>query len=332
MASQHAAVQKSLDKQTVGALDGIKKTLKKKLDVLEKEQKERNKERLKDKEMIVKAKEALTKSISFARRPGTDSKRFGDPCMLLVTRSLLILRRISKCLKPIWCAELKVALIGVSSISEIMPHRANHASDIETALQNFDTEKEWELFCVSRLNKSGGPAMFETEEYEGYNDPLVAVVHEGLLSRKTKGLIKSYKECYYVVTAGGYLHEFKEKPQIERGEDVEPKDSIYLGDCTLDPLGAQDRKPEEFILTQKKEDGGVFGRASHVYKYTGSNLAVSQQFHAAISSVAKSTMGVVSTGSTNVLGRTNTLVGKPPVPEKEGAAEKGKEGAAAEAA
>ncbi|KAJ3022266.1 UNVERIFIED_CONTAM: hypothetical protein HDU68_009235 [Siphonaria sp. JEL0065] len=327
MASKHAAVQKSLDKQTVSALDNIKKTIKKKVDVLEKEQKERNKERLKDKEMIVKAKENLTKAISFARRPGTDFKRYGDPWLAnLEVKQKLALAKTKhaarnqkltdikadfKVFEANIIRELKVALIGVSSISEIMPHRANHASDIENALTAFDTEREWEAFCVSRLNKSGGPAMFETEEYEGYNDPLVGIVHEGLLSRKSKGLIKTYKEHYYVVTAGGYLHEFKAKPHIERGEAAEPEDSIYLGDCTLDPLGTQDRKPEEFILTEKKEDGKMFQRASHTYKYIGSNLAISQQFHAAISSVAKSTMGVVSTGSTNALGRSNTLVAGP---------------------
>ncbi|KAJ3085504.1 hypothetical protein HK100_009029, partial [Physocladia obscura] len=73
MTSQHANVATSLDKQTVAALDAIKKTLKAKVHVLLKEQKERNRERVKDKEAIVKAKELLGKAISFAQRPGTDA-------------------------------------------------------------------------------------------------------------------------------------------------------------------------------------------------------------------------------------------------------------------
>ncbi|KAJ3072422.1 hypothetical protein HDU98_003666 [Podochytrium sp. JEL0797] len=324
MVSQHASIQKSLESQIVASLHGINQTLKKKLSVLEKEQKERNKERLRDKEMIIKAKEALSKSISFARRPGTDAQRYGDPWLAnLAVKQKLTLARAKhnarnqklveikadfKVFEANLVRELKVALIGVSSIAEIMPHRAEHSSDIEQVLGQFDTEREWKLFCAARLDKTGGPAMFETEEYEGHDDPLVGVVHEGQLSRKAKGLIKSYKEHYYFVTAGGYLHEFKAKPHLERGEKLDPEDSIYLGDCTLEPLGTQDRKPEEFILTEKKEDGKMFQRASKSYKFLGSSLAASQQFHAAISAVAKTTMGVVATGSTNAatLSRSNT--------------------------
>ncbi|KAJ3230289.1 hypothetical protein HDU81_004625 [Chytriomyces hyalinus] len=336
LASQHAAIQKSLEKQTITALDGIRKTLKKKLDVLEKEQKERNRERLKDKETIVKAKETLTKAISFARRPGTDAHRYSDPWLANMevkrklaqakdkhaarNQKLVDTKADFKIFEANLIRELKVALIGVSTISEIQSHRAAHAQEIEAVLGQMDADKEWDSFCVNRLNKSGGPAMFETDEYEGFDDPLVGVIHEGLLSRKSKGLIKSYKEHYYVVTAAGYLHEFKkEKPHPERGETINPDDSIYLGHCSLDPLGTQDRKPEEFILTEKNEDGKMFQRSSHVYKYIGSSIAITKQFYDAISSVSKVTLGVVATGSTNaVLGRTSTVAAKaqPETPPK----------------
>ncbi|KAI8610980.1 hypothetical protein BC830DRAFT_1172278 [Chytriomyces sp. MP71] len=326
LASQHAAIQKSLDKQTVMALDGIKKTIKKKVDTLEKEQKDRNRERLKDKEMLVKAKEHLTKAISFARRPGTDATRYGDPWIANMevkqklalaklkhaarSQKLVDMKADFKVFEANLIRELKVALIGVSSISEIQNHRADHAQEIETVLSQMDTEKEWESFCENRLNKSGGPEMFETDQYEGHDDPLVGVIHEGTLSRKSRGLLQTYKEHYYVITAGGYLHEFKkERPHMERGETPDPSDSIYLGHCSLDPLGAQDRKPEEFILTEKNEDGKMFQRSSKTYKFIGSSMAVSKQFHDAISSVSKVTLGVVATGSTNaVLGRTSTIV------------------------
>ncbi|KAJ3242516.1 hypothetical protein HDU78_001388 [Chytriomyces hyalinus] len=335
LASQHAAIQKSLEKQTITALDGIRKTLKKKLDVLEKEQRERNRERLKDKEIIVKAKETLTKAISFARRPGTDAHRYSDPWLANMevkrklaqakdkhaarNQKLIDTKADFKVFEANLIRELKVALIGVSTISEIQNHRAAHAQEIEAVLGQLDAEKEWESFCINRLNKSGGPAMFETDEYEGFDDPLVGVIHEGLLSRKSKGLIKSYKEHYYVVTAAGYLHEFKkEKPHPERGETVDPDDTIYLGHCSLDPLGTQDRKPEEFILTEKNEDGKMFQRSSHVYKYIGSSIAITKQFYDAISSVSKVTLGVVATGSTNaVLGRTSTVAkAQPETPPK----------------
>ncbi|KAJ3293789.1 hypothetical protein HDU79_011906 [Rhizoclosmatium sp. JEL0117] len=334
LAAQHSAVQHSLEKQTITALDGIKKSLKAKLAALVKDQKQRNKERLKDKQSIIKAKEDLQKAISFARRPGTDSNRYGDPWLanqevknkLAIAKmkhaarnqKLVDIKADFKVFEANLIRELKVALIGVSSISEIQPHRASHANEIEAGLAALDAEKEWKQFCVNRLDKSGGPEMFETDQYEGHDDPLIGVVHEGVLSRKTKDLFKSYKEFYYVVSAGGYMHEFKAKPQIDRLESIEPERTIYLGDCTLDPLGVQDRKPEEFFLTEKKEDGKMFQRGSHVYKFLGTSLAQSQQFHAAISSIAKHTMGVVATGSTNaVLGRSNTLGEAPAVPEKE---------------
>ncbi|KAJ3349873.1 hypothetical protein HDU83_000249 [Entophlyctis luteolus] len=324
MSSQHTNVSKSLDKQTVSALDAILKNLKSKVRELLKEQKERNRERVKDTETIVKAKENLAKAISFARRPGADSKRYGDPWLanfevkqelalaklkhVARTEKLVQVKADFRVFEANLVRELKVALIGVSSMSEIMPHRSGHATDIEAALAKFDTEKEWQAFCVSRLDKSGGPAMFEKDEYEGFDDPLVGVVHEGLLSRKGKGLIKTYKEHYYIVTAGGYMHEFKSKPQLDRPDEVEPDDTIYLGNCTLESLGAQDRKPEEFILTEKNEDGKMFQRASHVYKFLGASMAAASQFHSAISSLAKTTLGVVATGSTNVMGRTTTVL------------------------
>ncbi|KAJ3078393.1 hypothetical protein HK100_010743, partial [Physocladia obscura] len=258
-------------------------------------------------------------------RPGTDARRYGDPWLANIdvkqklaqaklkhtARATKIdqVKEDFKVFEANLIRELKVALLGISTISEIMPHKADHSTAIEAALANFDTDKEWAAFCTARLDKSGGPAMFENEQYEHHDDPLIGIVHEGLLSRKGKGLIKSYKEHYYVVTAAGYLHEFKAKPQLDRADPISSEDTIYLGNCTLDSLHTQDRKPEEFILTEKNEDGKAFQRSSHVYKFLGASMREAEQFHAAISSLAKATLGVVATGSTNaLLGRTETVL------------------------
>ncbi|ORY46906.1 hypothetical protein BCR33DRAFT_764584 [Rhizoclosmatium globosum] len=323
LAGQHSTVERSLENQTTKALEGIQRTLKSKLNILIREQKARNEERVRDKQSIIKAKEDLQKALSFARRPGTDAKKYGDPWLVnkvlknkldhakakheARNQSLIDTKADFKVFEANLIRELKVALIGVSSISEIQSHKVEHSGDIEAALAGLDAEKEWKLFCTSKLDKSTGPEMFETDQYEGHDDPLIGLVHEGLLTRKTKDIFQTYKEFYYVVSSGGYMHEFKTKAHTERLETLEPERSIYLGNCTLGALGVQDRKPEEFFLTETKEDGNIFDRSSQVYKFLGTSLAQSQQFHAAISSVAKHTVAIVATGSTNaVAGRTNS--------------------------
>ncbi|KAJ3072420.1 hypothetical protein HDU98_003664 [Podochytrium sp. JEL0797] len=278
--SQHTAMQESLQKQTVPALDGIVSSLTKKLSALEKDQKindvgfqDRRAERRKDEEMITKAKDSLAKSLLLARAqtPGKDpwliKLELEEKLVLATTKhyarnlSLDAAKTDFKLFEANLIRQLKVALIGVSSFSEIMPTRTDLSEEIEPMLEHFDADVEWDAFCVARLNKSSGPEMFESAQYEGSDDPLVRVVHEGFLDRKGKGIIQTFKEYFYVITASGYLHEFKSRPSLEYGMKVEPDDTICLKECTVEAVGGG-RNPDRFSVIEKK--GTMFQKSYHV--------------------------------------------------------------------
>ncbi|KAJ1569265.1 hypothetical protein HK405_007550, partial [Cladochytrium tenue] len=323
LSSQHMAVSTSLASQTVTSLAAIKKEVKKKLDTLEDEQRKRNKDRIRDKNEMIKAKEHLQKALAAARKPGSDATKHGDPWLANLevrrklaqarakhearTVALVDIKRDFSVFEANVIREIRQALQGVASLQEIQDHRQTLADEITRAMAALDAGTEWQLFGAARLDAAGGPAMFEGDDYEGSKDPLVQVIKEGLLQRRAKGLIKNYKEFYYVLTSAGYLHEFKQRPVIQRDEKVDPDDSIFMGDCTLEPYKAEDRKPEEFIMTEKKEDGNMFQRASKTFKFLGSSMTDTKEWHEALSSTAKTTLGVVATGATSAVGRSNTI-------------------------
>ncbi|KAJ3073052.1 hypothetical protein HDU98_002321 [Podochytrium sp. JEL0797] len=315
--AQHRALHESLEHQTVPALEAMFQSLKRKLAVLDREQRERNKERSKDKSNLMKAQHVLAMSLSYAQRPGTDALQHGDPWIAnfavkkqlaaakirntIRNEALENIKSDFKVFEANLIRELKVILLGVTSLSEIIAQSADHLAGIENMLDGFDAEVEWDAFCVEQLDKSGGLAMFETDEYPGHDDPLIGVIYEGSMSRKSKGLFASFTEYFYIVTAAGYLHEFTSKPQMHRIDKLVPKKTIFLGDCSLGPLGMQDRNPGEFIMTEKREFAKMFKRASRLHKFLGSSLTDSHQFYSAVSTVCKVTFGVIAYGSTNLL-------------------------------
>ncbi|KAJ3072421.1 hypothetical protein HDU98_003665 [Podochytrium sp. JEL0797] len=297
--SQFTAMQESLQKQTVPALDGIVSSLSQKLSALEKNQKESRTERRHDQDLVTKAKESLAQSLVLARSqtPGKDPwllKREVEEKLSLATaqhnarnQSLDATKADFKLFEANLIRQLKVALIGVSSISEIIPNRANLSADDEPMLTHFNADAEWDAFCIAKLNRSSSPEMFETEQYEGSDDPLVRVVHEGFLDRKGKGIIQTFKEYFYVITASGYLHEFKSRPSLEYGIKVEPDETVCLNECTVEPFGGG-RHPERLTVIEKK--GTMLQKSYH---FVGTSLSVSQQFHTAIASVAKVALAVI---------------------------------------
>ena len=105
----------------------------------------------------------------------------------------------------------------------------------------------------------------QSRPYEGMHDELVQVVKEGPLQRKSK-VLKKWKDAWFVVTRAGWLHEFAERPKWnELGqEEVEPRKSIWLRECTLSPLQMPGARGEEFYL-KKKEEAGMFGGGKSKY-------------------------------------------------------------------
>ncbi|KAJ3073047.1 hypothetical protein HDU98_002316 [Podochytrium sp. JEL0797] len=298
VASKHAALQNGLELHTVPAFEAMLRNLKSKLIALEKEQKERNKQRLNDKEMVSKSLNRLRLAIADARGSVVpDSKNPGDPWLANLevkwwlanasahladrNRAFTNAKADFKVFEAALIRQLKVLLIGVTSLSEIMPHKAIMSDHIQNALASLDAEKEFDDFCSSRLDKTGNEMMFESENYEGFNDPLIGIVHEGVLSRKSS---LGSKELYCVATVAGYLHQFKTRPRFDNSEKVTPEESIYLGDFMLGPVGVEGRNPNEFVLTEQKERGGIFDKGPRIYKFTGPTRAAAAQFQNAIES------------------------------------------------
>ncbi|KAJ3072418.1 hypothetical protein HDU98_003662 [Podochytrium sp. JEL0797] len=292
--SQHTALLEGLLNQTVPALDGLNQSLKKKVLALETDQKERRTERIQDMDLVSKAKQALSKALHASesnKDPWLLNLELRVKLSLATTRhetrneSLKAAKTDFKLFEANLIRQLKIVLMGVMSFTEIMPTRTDLSAEIEKALESLDTEREWQLFCDARLDKTEGPAMFETEHEEWSHEAMVQVVYEGVFGRK--GIFNSFREHYYVLTVGGFLHEFKMKPSVEHGEWMDPEDTIQLADCSLGPLGIDC----QFSLAEKRK-GAMFQKS---YRFLGSSLSESEVFHAAVASVANIAMELRST-------------------------------------
>lgn len=186
-------------------------------------------------------------------------------------------------------------LLGVVSFKQVQKPLVD---EVQTILGQLDADNEWKVWLPT-LDKAGEPALFESSDYEGVADPLVNVIKEGVLQRKphmVRG--KTYKEHYYVLTAAGFLHEFKARPFIPTCRDEQvatPKNTLFLGDCSLEPYEAEDRKPEEFILYQDKFHFGMF-------MFVGSSMSVAKEWHVALSAMCKSPLNVAD-GTASPLGK-----------------------------
>ncbi|KAJ3072419.1 hypothetical protein HDU98_003663 [Podochytrium sp. JEL0797] len=290
------ADQKGLLNQTVPALDGLKQSLKKKMLALETDQKERRAERIQDTDSVSKAKQALSKALHASesnKDPWLLNLDLRVKLALATTRhesrneSLEAAKTDFKLFEANLIRQLKIVLMVVISFAKIMPTRTDWSGETEKALESLDTEREWRLFCEAKLDKTEGPAMFEMEQDEQSHEAMVQVVYEGVLGRKAKGIFNSFREHYYVLTVGGFLHEFKMKPSVEHGEWMDPEDTIQLANCTLGPLGIDC----QFSLAEKRK-GAMFQKS---YRFLGSSLSESEVFHAAVASVTNIAMELRST-------------------------------------
>ncbi|KAJ3181929.1 hypothetical protein HDU85_003446 [Gaertneriomyces sp. JEL0708] len=174
---------------------------------------------------------------------------------------------------------------------------------LKNSLHELDPVKDWTSFRQRHndriLSLTAPKLVSENIWYEGQKDALVTSHKEGLLYRKDGGMRlgfkRSWKETWVLVSSAGYLHAFP--PNVrpnsirqggdEERENLEPELSLYLPDCVIGPMMANEKEPEEFVVQEKST--GLFG-GEKKHKFKGADLNESVQWWGYLSERVRTTV------------------------------------------
>ncbi|KAJ3213459.1 hypothetical protein HK099_007376 [Clydaea vesicula] len=110
-----------------------------------------------------------------------------------------------------------------------------------------DFEEEWRDF----INSDTENILIDTNlkknsltecKFENMNDPIVGIIRKGNLNKYVSSGLNvlkksSWKQCHFVLTAAGFLHQFNSPPKFdEKGEEIygsTPETSLYLPQCLI---------------------------------------------------------------------------------------------------
>ncbi|KAI8820507.1 uncharacterized protein EV422DRAFT_506741 [Fimicolochytrium jonesii] len=327
LASDHDALYKVLASQTLPALKTIEKDVHQRMGAMMQEEKDRRKEKDKDERELRHLIKDLKKALSAAR--GTvDIQPWaaGDPWLIniAIQRHLadanLKYRSHTSTLEGIeqsfgvWeknlINNLKSALLAYTSLDPtvILAGSAGHTQNValsptanlHRAIQAIEAEKEWEMYRSTQLARTipptGEQSATEREafmhDYPGADDPLVQLVKEGPMQRKSK-ILKKWHEKWYCLTAAGWLHEFEDRPNIDTTAASShhshlhvrppPKMSLWLRQCTMTEMGMGGKiSAAEFHLAHVNPHSLVLGRKHHTYKYSTNSVSDSTAWFTAI--------------------------------------------------
>ncbi|KAI9096152.1 hypothetical protein DFS34DRAFT_624150 [Phlyctochytrium arcticum] len=155
---------------------------------------------------------------------------------------------------------------------------------LKAKLHTLEPVQDWQNFTqrhAARILSRDSPSVAEADvHYDGFDDPLVRSLKEGVLFRRDSGMKfgfrKNWKEMRVVVTEAGYLHSF---PIVQSSSNLIPVDSeeskteseisLYLPDCMIGPLMMNEKEPEEFVIQEKLS--GLFGGDKR-HKFKGANM------------------------------------------------------------
>lgn len=133
-------------------------------------------------------------------------------------------------------------------------------ADILGTAQRIPAEFEWMDFCIRKkealVDPDVAPRSFASIKFPNENHRSTKPLIEGSLERRSRAIIKGYSTGYYVVSAAGYLHEFKDNDDFRC--DPSPELSLYLPDCIV---GAIDGV--KFNVKGKDVSSGAIGNAFH---------------------------------------------------------------------
>ncbi|GAA5916560.1 hypothetical protein JCM6882_002540 [Rhodosporidiobolus microsporus] len=159
-----------------------------------------------------------------------------------------VLERCGSCWK--WWAEesAKVHLDARQSLVKLTQQNAAIAPDAE-----------WRHFLsLNHLLPPSTPARdLDLLDYPHRNDAATRPLKEGVMERKKKWT-REWKECFFVLTPAGYLHEYR-SPSTPLSK---PHLSLFLPACTVLPLSPAKpskgkggkEKPAEFVIEGRKSD------------------------------------------------------------------------------
>ncbi|KAJ3057326.1 hypothetical protein HK097_009279 [Rhizophlyctis rosea] len=321
IATEHETITKTLSAQTLPTLHALAKEITKKMDGLEDEQRARKKERAKEEEKLRALQGHLKQGLLAARgnAPG-HAKKASDPWLINIavqqemahahrkfsTRSKTLLD--SERSFGIWeshvISQLRNALLAYTSLTAVQNHHPQ-IHQLHQAINAINPDQEWPAYRDARLppdlldpqSVRGFEEFMASRPYEGMNDELIQIVKEGPLQRKSK-VLKKWREAWFVVTQAGWFHEFEKRPVFNGQEEIEPRKSIWLRECTLSPLQMPGARGEEFYLKKKEEPGMFGGGKSKYYKFSANSLPESQNWHEILQPFAGATLTINRPGGT----------------------------------
>lgn len=125
-------------------------------------------------------------------------------------------------------------------------------------------EHDWDAFKAKNSDAFLPTTGFQRDpakiEFENMNHDYTQAVVEGPLSRKTR-VLRSLEQGFYVLTPGGYLHEFKsEDPLVQPLPDL----SLFIPECEIEPLDP--RNPDEFRVYGKDRSSKMSTKRTYTFR------------------------------------------------------------------
>ncbi|TPX56057.1 hypothetical protein PhCBS80983_g04830 [Powellomyces hirtus] len=305
LAAEHEAVYSVLSAQTLPALKSLEKEVHGKMTGMMQEEKEKRKERDKDEVKLRHLIKELKQALVAASNTGEVSPwTAGDPWLFNIavkrhihettlkqqnhTSSLDRLENTFGVWEKNLIKNMKSALLAYTGLTSVSASSHGATALLEQALQKLDPEHEWETYRTTQLVHSFPPSGSSAnllDDYPGANDPLVNLIKEGYLLRKSK-IMKKWHENWYCLTAAGWLHEFAERPRLDISDGsahLQPAKSLWLRSCYISELGVLGRgSASEFHITHINTHA-VLSKKKHVFKFSSNSMSESEAWFAAIS-------------------------------------------------
>ncbi|KAJ3170229.1 hypothetical protein HDU88_008856 [Geranomyces variabilis] len=329
LASEHEAVYKVLHDQTLPALKGLEREVHHRMTGMMADEKDRRKEKDRDEQKMRALIKELKAALIAAHGTGEVAPwQVGDPWITNVA----IKRHMAEAALRnqtnvttldglettfgVWeknfIKNLKSALLAYTALTSVSASSHGATALLDEALQKLEPTHEWETYKTTQLaevfDQNGQVATSAADDYSGATDPLVKLVKEGPLLRKTK-ITKHWKEMWYTLTAAGWLHEFPERPNFHPDgapAHPQPEKSLWLKSCFISELGGQGcGSGSEFHITHINQNAKLT-KGKSVFKFSSNSLSESQAWYQAISEFVPvehgSRAGVASTSAAAAVG------------------------------
>jgi hypothetical protein len=108
-------------------------------------------------------------------------------------------------------------------------------ADMLSTAQHIPPDFEWKGFSSRSshllVDPNASPRSMDSITFPNQNHKSTQPLIEGTLERKSRNMLSGYSTGHYVVTASGFLHEFRDNDNVRK--DPVPELSIYLPDATI---------------------------------------------------------------------------------------------------